>query len=255
MSILPENIRYLRTCQDLSQQALADSLNLSRSNLAKYEKGVHDPGIEVLLRISRYFKVSVDAILTVNLSQVDLSEFMDNGKMLLPIQVDEHGNDIIEIIPHDASAGYLGSYSDPEYIEQLEHLYLPFLPGKKKYRAFPVSGDSMPPVIDGSFIIGSWVETINDVKKGRRYIVVSRDEGIVFKRIEKIEEKGLFHLQSDNPFYSTFTIAGQEILEVWEFMASISIEDAADRHMENVLVEKINFLQKELEDINNKIIN
>lgn len=254
MRILPKNIKYLRTCQNLSQQALADSLNLSRSNLAKYEKGVHDPGIEVLLRISRYFKVSVDAILTVDLSQVSLEEYMDNGKMLLPVQVDEKGNDIIEVIPHDASAGYLGSYSDPEFIEQLDHLYLPFLPSKKKYRAFPVSGDSMPPVIDGSFIIGSWISSISEVKKGRRYIVVSRDEGIVFKRISEIEKGGLFHLESDNPLYPTFTMAGQEVLEVWEFMASISIEDAADRYMENALVEKINFLQKELEDLNNKLI-
>lgn len=249
MQKLAKNIRYLRTCQDLSQQALADSLNLSRSNLAKYEKGVHDPGIEVLLRISRYFKISVDAILTVDLTKIDLQEFIDQYKMIIPIQVDEQGNDIIEIIPHDASAGYLGSYSDPEYIEQLEHLYLPFLPAKKKYRAFPISGDSMPPVVDGSFVVGSRVASIADIKAGRRYIVVSRDEGIVFKRIASIE-KGLFFLQSDNPLYPTFTIQGQEILEVWEFMAAISVEDAADRHMEHALVEKINFLQAELEEMN-----
>ena len=170
----------------------------------------------------------------------------------MPVQVDDQGNDIIEIIPHDASAGYLGSYSDPEYIEQLEHLYLPFLPGNKKYRAFPVSGDSMPPVIDGSYIIGSLIDSISEIKEGRRYIVVSRDEGIVFKRISNIEE-GLFFLQSDNPIYKTFTLQGQEILEVWEFMAAISIEDAADRHTENALLEKINYLQTELQQVSEMI--
>ena len=168
------------------------------------------------------------------------------------MQVDANGEDIIEIVPHDASAGYLGSYSDPEYIEQLEHIYFPFLPNNQKCRAFPVNGDSMPPVIDGSFIIGSHIQSIKEIKVGSRYIIVSRDEGIVFKRISKIEE-GIFFLQSDNPLYQTFTIQGQEILEVWEFLASISVQDSAERHIENVLVEKINHLQSELQSMSEKI--
>lgn len=253
MSFLADNIKYLRGRQKLSQQALADSLTLSRSNLAKYEKGVHDPGIEVLLRISRYFKMSVDLMLTVDLSRVDVDELINQNAMILPIQVDADGDRVIEIIPHDASAGYLGSYSDPEYIEALEHLYLPFLPKSQNCRAFPVSGDSMPPVIDGSYIIGEYINGPKDIKVGSRYIVVSRDEGIVFKRISKIEGN-LFYLQSDNPLYKTFTMQGQDIIEVWEFLASISIQDAAERHIEHVLVDKINSLQAELEKMGEQIV-
>ncbi len=254
MEILSSNIKYLRTTQDLSQQALSDSLNLSRSNLAKYEKGVHDPGIEVLLRISRYFKISIDVLLTVDLRKVNLEEVMGKDSMVVPVQVDKDGDDVIEIIPHDASAGYLGSYSDPEYIESLDHIYLPFLPNKKKSRAFPVSGDSMPPVIDGSYIIGCHIRYLHEIKEGRRYIIISRDEGIVFKRISKIED-GMFYLQSDNPIYPTYTIQGREVLEVWEFMASISIQDSAANHMENILLDKINHLQSELKEMKDKIRN
>ena len=252
MVLLSDNIKHLRTEQGLSQQALAESLNLSRSNLAKYEKGIHDPGIEVLLRISRYFKISIDILLTVDLSKTDLEEFVNNKSMVMPIQVDVNGDDIIEIIPHDASAGYLGNYSDPEYIEALEYLYFPFLPTNKKSRAFPVNGDSMPPIIDGSFIIGHLIESQNDIKIGSRYIIVSRDEGIVFKRISKIEGD-LFYLQSDNPIYKTFAMQGREILEIWEFMAFISIQDSSERHIENVLVEKINYLQNEIQEMGKKI--
>ena len=93
MELLSRNIKYLRTAQNLSQQVLAESLNLSRSNLAKYEKGIHDPGIEVLLRISRYFRISIDLILTVDLSKVDLDEVIDQKSMLLPMQVDANGED------------------------------------------------------------------------------------------------------------------------------------------------------------------
>lgn len=248
MKLLANNIRYLRKDQGLSQQALADSLLLSRSNLAKYEKAVHDPGLEVLLRMSRYFNISVDVLLTVDLSKVDLKEVIGQRAMVLPVQVDAEGDSIVEIIPHDASAGYLGSYSDPEYIEALEHLHLPFLPTTRNCRAFPVSGDSMPPVIDGSYIIGEHVSSVTEIKVGSRYIIVSRDEGIVFKRVHAIAD-GLLHLSSDNPIYPNFSIPGHDVVEVWEFMASISMQDSAARHMEHVLVDKINSLQYELERV------
>ncbi|MFT4566036.1 MAG: transcriptional regulator with XRE-family HTH domain [Saprospiraceae bacterium] len=252
MDKLANNIKFLRKKQNLSQVALGESLMLSRSNLAKYEKGIHDPGIEVLLRISRYFKISVDLLLTVAIGDDNYEEIISQSSMIMPIQVDKNGDRVIEIIPHNASAGYLGSYSDPEYIENLEHLYLPFLPQAKNCRAFPINGDSMPPIIDGSYVIGEYVASFNDVKFGSRYIVVSRDEGIVFKRIIKVEQ-GAFHLQSDNPHYKTFTMPGREILEVWEFLAAISIQDSAAKHTENVLVEKINNLQAELLTLNEYI--
>lgn len=253
MSTLSKNLRLLRADQKISQQVLADHIMVSRSNLAKYEKGVHDPGIEVLLRISRYFRISVDILLTVDLAEVDMDEILSKDSMIIPIQVDAEGNSIIEIIPHDASAGYMGNYSDPEYIEQLDHLYLPFLASSKNCRAFPVNGDSMPPVIDGSYIIGEYVGSIDEIKLGSRYIVVSRDEGIVFKRIVQIEG-GFLHLQSDNPKYKTFTVRGQDIVEIWEFAACITIQDSAERHMEQVLVEKINALQSELETVSAQLV-
>ena len=59
---------------------------------------------------------------------------------------------MVEIVADGASAGYLRGYSDPEYIESLNSLKLPFLP-IGKHRAFPIKGDSMLPIKSGSFII------------------------------------------------------------------------------------------------------
>jgi len=159
---------------------------VSRASLAKYEGAVNEPSLDVLLRISRYFKISVDCLLTVDIANHDLEILKNNLNMIVPIQVDHNGGDIVEIIPQDASAGYSGFYSDPEFIEALEHLYIPFLPIGDKCRAFPVKGDSMPPVIDGSYIVGKYIPSANHIKIGRRYIIVSRDEGILFKRISLV---------------------------------------------------------------------
>jgi hypothetical protein len=35
---------------------------------------------------------------------------------------DQQGENIIEIIPHKAQAGYLSGYADPEFIESLQHI-------------------------------------------------------------------------------------------------------------------------------------
>lgn len=70
------------------------------------------------------------------------------------------------------------------------------------YRAFEIIGDSMLPTPSGSIIVGEKVETLEDTKNGQAYIVVSKNEGIVYKRIQKNNKsKSKITLESDNPNY------------------------------------------------------
>lgn len=69
MGILANNLRFLRLREGLSQQALADSINLKRGNIASYEKGIAEPSIEKLLRISKRFKIDVDQLIQTDLAQ------------------------------------------------------------------------------------------------------------------------------------------------------------------------------------------
>jgi len=114
-----------------------------------------------LLKISRYFHVSVDLLISVDLRKVPMQDLLklEDNRILLPIMVDPNGNNFIEIIPHKARAGYLSGYADPEFIQNLDQISLPFL-REGKYRAFPIEGDSMPPHQEGSFIIGSYIEQL-----------------------------------------------------------------------------------------------
>ena len=79
---------------------------------------------------------------------------------------------MVEIVSEDASAGYLRGYSDPEYIESLNSLKLPFLP-TGKHRAFPIKGDSMLPIKSGSFVIARYLEDISQLSSGSTYIVLT----------------------------------------------------------------------------------
>lgn len=138
----------------------------------------------------------------------------------MPIIVDSFGKSKIELVSHKAQMGYLAGYSDPEYIEGLQNISLPFL-DHAKYRAFPGSGDSMPPHTDDSIIIGKYVEKLADLKEGRTYVFVTRNEGITYKRLAR-KNKTSLAVSADNTFYAPFEIELIDLLEVWEFAASIA---------------------------------
>ncbi|MBC8644632.1 XRE family transcriptional regulator [Flavobacterium lindanitolerans] len=225
MSILSENLRYLRAQRGLSQQRVADDLILTRARYSKYEEAAAEPPLEVLLRISRYFQISIDLILSLDVRKVPTGDLLklENNRLLLPIKVDGGGENYIEVVTQKVKAGYLEGYADPEYIEGLEHISLPFL-RHGKFRAFPISGDSMPPHRDGSLIVGQYLESLNEITESKSYILLTRNEGIVYKRIKR-DGEGRLVLYSDNDFYKPYPINPEDIIEVWSYAASITTHE------------------------------
>ena len=224
MSIFSENIRYLRSKLGVSQQSVADSINITRGRYAKYEDSANSPSPEILISVSRYYKVSIDLLLTVDLKKYSIDDILKlpDNRIVLPIKVGKTGENKIEIVPHKGKMGYLTGYNDPDYIEGLQHMSLPFL-RNGKYRAFPVEGDSMPPYNDGTYIIGKYLESKEYLKKGKSYMFVTRD-GIVYKRFGKLDNSGTF-VSSDNVFYEPYEIGWKDILEIWEFAGSVNTKE------------------------------
>ncbi|REC79463.1 XRE family transcriptional regulator [Chryseobacterium elymi] len=224
MLLLAENLRFLRNELNASQQSVADALLITRGRYSKYEDGASDPPIDILLKISRYYKVSVDLLISIDLRKYKLEELLklSDNRILLPIKTDSKGENKIEVVPFKASMGYLVGYSDPDYIENLQTISLPFL-NHGKYRAFPVEGDSMPPYKDGNFIIGQYIESLSDLKVGKTYIFITR-EGITYKRLED-QSSSKIQVSADNKFYQSYEIAKENLLEIWEFRCSIATDE------------------------------
>ena len=242
MSKLSDNLRFLRARKQLSQQKVADLLMITRVRYAKYEDGTSEPPIEILMRISKYFSVSIDLLVAVDLRKYPLEEMLNlpDNRILVPITVDSSGNNQIEIIPQKASMGYLNGYADPEYIENLQTISLPFL-RNGKYRAFPVQGDSMPPYKDGAYIVGKYIEDLSELKTDKTYIFITVNDGITYKRFQFHEADGIC-VKADNNFYEPYKIPLTEIKELWEFACSISTqeyepEEFAQLSIQNLLVE------------------
>ena len=67
------------------------------------------------------------------------------------------------------------------------------------------------------------MEDVASVKNGKLYIVVTKDDGIVFKRVFNFaDEEGKLLLVSDNRQYNPYTVASDEILEIWTAKAFFS---------------------------------
>jgi transcriptional regulator with XRE-family HTH domain len=259
------NIKLLRKRIGKSQEEMAAALGLTRSSYSGYENEVADPGIQTLVLISDYYKIPLDSLL-----RKDFSEFTEStwetiekglyadiqGKKLrvLSQMVDSENEDLIEMIPQKASAGYVSGYADPEYLKILPTFSLPFLSKNKKYRSFPIQGDSMPPVGEGSFVVGEFVQNWLHIKNGTPCIIVTQEEGIVFKMLyNQLAENESFQLVSTNPLYQPYTVHANSILEIWKFVNYISPELTEVKVDETGLGKSLINLQKEIHELKNLI--
>ena len=233
MKYIQANIRHLRTLKQISQERFADDLGWSRSMVGSYEEGRSEPPIDRLIDLSNYFKIPIDILVKNDLRRATDTSFIEIGskRVLFPVMVDQDNEDLIEIVPAKASAGYLEGYSDPEYIEQLQKIKLPFLP-TGTHRAFPIKGDSMLPVKDGSFIVARFIEDVSDVKSGRTYIVLTKNDGLVYKRVyNNVEDRQTLLLRSDNKIYHPYEVPIQEVLELWEFTCCINTQEYDEKEL------------------------
>ena len=56
-------LKSLRTSKHLSQEKLAQRLGITKSMVSAYETSMRMPSYEVLIRIARFFNVSIDYLL------------------------------------------------------------------------------------------------------------------------------------------------------------------------------------------------
>nr|WP_182513357.1 LexA family transcriptional regulator [Rufibacter quisquiliarum] len=224
MIMLSTNLKYLRKQHNLTQVQLAEKLEIKRSLIGAYEEGRAEPKLVTLVKMGQVFNLPVDDLISPDLPnslQSGSSKNKSNVRVL-SITVDSQDRENIELVPYKASAGYLNGYSDPEFMEELPKFRLPMIQGPGTYRAFEIKGDSMLPIPSGTVIVGRYVERWQEIKDGTPCIVVSLQEGIVFKRIYQQEKHTALRLHSDNPIYEPYEVKLEDVVELWEAKAYIS---------------------------------
>ena len=229
MSYLNKNIKYLRKRKGLTQSELAERLGLKRAQIGSYEEFRAEPKIESIQKIAYLFSCSLDALINQDLSKSSEEPNVDvEGRTLriLPIVIDQEDHEQISVIPVSARAGYTHGYADPEYIRDLPkfNLPLPELYPDRSYRLFQIEGDSMLPIPDGSYVICEYVEDWMSLKDGQSHILVTKSQGIVYKRVWKEPKEFRLLLRSDNIFYYPYHLHIEELVEVWKSLAYLSFD-------------------------------
>lgn len=248
MSFAGKNLKYLRKLRGWTQEDFANRIKIKRSLLGAYEEERAEPRLEVLELVSEIFKVSLDELFLKDLSETKGSYIAKRRAQKLAAEPT-----VIQFVPVKAAAGYLAGYADPDFIDELNTFTLPMLaPGQ--YRAFEIIGDSMLPTPSGSVIVGEKVEDLDEVKNSNTYIVISRQEGIVYKRIMKSPKaKAKVTLVSDNPMYQPYQVDASDIVEVWQAQMILTRANQQQRWDVNQLASIVTNLQEQVSSLKKKM--
>jgi transcriptional regulator with XRE-family HTH domain len=255
------NIKLLRKRRGRTQDDVAFAMGLKRSTYSGYENRIAEPGIEQLLAFSKFFNVSIDTLVKVDLGTVSESQlsqlekgydiFISGGKLrVLATTVDSRNNENIELVPEKAKAGYRSGFADPEFIRALPVFQLPFLSKERKYRTFQISGDSMLPIPDKSWVTGEFVQDWQLLRDRFPYIILTIDDGVVFKVVEnRLKKEKKLVLHSLNVLYEPYEVPANQIREIWKFVHFISSEIPQPNLPKDGLAETVNKLTREVREM------
>jgi len=250
MSYAGKNLRYLRKLRGWTQEECANKLKVKRSLIGAYEEERAEPKLEVQKILCDIFKISFEDLLLKDMSNVKGTTYLDQRRKL---KMASSGSAEIQLVPVKAAAGYLAGYADPDFLDELNTFTLPMLaPGH--YRAFEIIGDSMLPTPSGSVIVGEKVDDFEDVKNSNTYVVLSKNEGVVYKRIMKNNRaKNKITLVSDNPQYEPYNVNADEVLEVWKAVYILQKANTVQRWDVNSLAGMVNNLQEQVSSLKKKL--
>lgn len=253
MSFIGSNIRKIRAIKQLSQAAFAELFQLARPSVGAWEEGRAEPKTDTLLQIARHFGVSVDLLLTKELTDDDLYHFdlyqrqRDDAAPAAPVPTADQQPHLTPFVRADQWLEYGMRCQDPLWIDQLPALTLPHQLGGAT-RAFEVGGSEMAwPAPAGGLrprdVVLAARASAMELRPDDVYAVVLR-RGPVVRRLAEMLPNQELRLTADNPDYPETTIALSEVLEVWQVHRLLTAVPGPPTEMEVRLARLERLLEK-----------
>ncbi len=255
MSYVGKNIKHIRTVRKLSQADFAKLFNLARPSVGAYEEGRSEPKIQTLLDIAQKFGLSVDLLLTKELTVNDLykldmvNEKLDQVHGGKPVQRAVVKTDSIGLVRSASFPEYVANHQKKDFVNALPPVDMP-LSFKGEARAFEMYGREMDynqsGLHHGDLLLCKKEEipSATTLISSHVYIVVTRDQ--VFIRRLKSVSANKMSMISDDPNYSELTFdLEQDVQEVWEVKGVYSTY----LNPPKVVDEKVMLLEKTVSDL------
>ena len=256
MSVIGKNVRKIRTVKKLSQAAFAELFNLARPSVGAYEEERAEPKLETVIQIAKYFGISIDSLLTKELTINDLYNFNvhleGNAKAeTFEKKVDSDTNFIQSIlVPGDKQIEYIVHINNRDFVSSLPKILIP-KHHHKNIRAFEITTDDMHDNFHGinlgDLVFGKKMNSSYKFISGKLYIIISKDK-IVIRRVKS--KKELLELIPVNSNFSVEEIKKGEILEAWEVNGYFSQKIEAP----SLISERIMYLENQFDAMNKRLL-
>ena len=193
-----KNIKYIREQRGLSQNKLAEMLNVNQTTIARWEDENRIPTIDKAIQVSNILNIPLNLLIGTNLQ-------IDN---IIPVDVN---SDIIKIPVYGTIKAGVPIESQSDIIDYVE-IPKSWTKGDKKFYGLKISGDSMFPKYNENDIV--IFEQNDDVElfNGKDVAVMINGTESTFKKI-LVNEQGIV-LQPYNTAYDIMMFTKEQVQQL-----------------------------------------
>ena len=253
MSYVGKNIRKIRTVKKLSQAAFAELFGLARPSVGAYEEGRSEPKMETLIQIAQHFGLSVDLLLTKELTVNELYHFdifkqHGTSAETSTAALADQQKTVTPFVPADRLLEYIVQHHKASFLDTLPPLTFPHQLGPAT-RAFEIVGAEMQHQQQGlrhqDVVLCRRVDlAAPNLRVHRIYAFVTQSRLLVRRLSERLPNNVL-KLRADNPDYGAEEFALDQALEIWEVKAVFTTHLRPPSTVE----ERVTRLERQVEEL------
>lgn len=200
-------VKFFSEHLGLTQNAFEDSCGITHGTISSIK--VKGPSVDVLAKISSRYPL------------LDLNWLVSGTGNMLKMDDPSPSSNSLPLIPAEAFAGPgLPNYED----ERIEDFYT-VSEFKNCDFLIRVKGDSMVPKYNGGDIVAcKKVKDIFFLQWNRAYVILTRSQGIMIKRVQPSEKDGYIKCVSDNERYAPFDVPTNDIIQIALVNGAITLD-------------------------------
>lgn len=230
LSFIGQNIQKIRQVKKISQANFAALFDLARPSIGAYEEGRSEPKIETLIQIANYFRISIDVLLTRELTVSEIYSFgLLNKKLNKAHQLSDgkrsHKSPTISLIQTDNYLNYIVNLNNSDFIQNLPEISVPIKNKGQKYIAVEMSGSEMEyhqqGIHPGDILVGEQIGLENLSDHVNKVLAIVHKSNLTTRRLSSVS-KGNVILISDDSNYPELKIPRDECYEAWLILSVYS---------------------------------
>lgn len=230
-------------------------LNVGRTSVAGWEVGKNYPVMNVILKLSAFFDVSLDDFVKINMTEFGTPKYDEGKKSYLEKKIDQlqKGRSKNLYVPAKAYASYTERWDDEILHKELEPISIPFISNNVEARTFEVAGMSMYPLIpEGDLLVCLRHERHDTFSDTDIFVIITRSNGILVKFIRIINDHEVQLVSHNDRDFMPITIEQSDIREIWKAKYKITRHFAAGTTSNSTALQS---RVERLEDLINKLAN